>query len=285
MIDTTKAGGKFFRPNSAARFGFGAASLVAAGCMLATVAFAADQGGNAPNPPVSRQSASQQGRTVGPIYYPPENQDITGVWQTQHYYADIEEVLGHPVPFNDAGMQKWEENKMAIASGDLTDEARRVCVPDGLPRILSNPYPFQIIETPGQITLIYELNHVIRPIKLDVEQADADTLEIFPYYMGHSVGHWDGDTMVIESAGFNEKTWLDATGKPSSWQKTTVERIRKVDANTLEDQITITDPMYLTEPFTVTYRYDKRDNLRLEDYNCGDQHRDISNIPGVQPRN
>jgi hypothetical protein len=279
MKDTTMTGG-YIRPITAVRLSAGVAAFVAANCLLASVAFSAE-----PNPPVSRQSASQQGTTVGPIYYPPPNQDISGVWQTQRYFANIEDVLGGPVPFNDDGMAEWQRIQAGIASGEITDEARRVCVPDGLPRILSNPYPFQIIQTPGQVTLIYELNHVIRPIKLDVEQADADTLEIFPYYMGHSVGHWEDDTLVIESAGFNEKTWLDATGKPGSWQKSTVERIHKIDDNTLEIEIEITDPLYLSAPFTVSYLFDKRDDLRLEDYNCGDEHRDISGIPGVQPRN
>ena len=110
-----------------------------------------------------------------------------------------------------------------------------------MPRILTNPYPFQIIQTPGQVTIIYELNHVIRPIKLDVPQADADTLEIFPYYMGHSVGRWEGDTLIVESAGFNEKTWFDSTGATSSWQKTTVETIRKLDDDTLEFVIEVND--------------------------------------------
>jgi hypothetical protein len=138
MIDVTKTGGKASRPIPAMRLGFYA---LTASCLLASGAFAAE-GGAAPNPPVSQQSASQEGRTVGPIYYPPEHQDISGVWQTQRYYADIEEVLGGPVPLNDAGMQEWQEIQAGRQSGEITDEARRVCVPDGLPRILSNPYPF-----------------------------------------------------------------------------------------------------------------------------------------------
>ena len=285
MTDNMITGGKASRRISALRLELNAVAFVAAGCLFGSGAFAAEGGADEANPTINRQSASQQGETIGPMYYPPEQQDISGVWQTQRYYADLEEVLGGPVPLNEAGRQRWEEIRAALESGEITDEARRVCVPDGLPRILSNPYPFEIIETPGQVTIIYELNHVIRPIKLDVPQADELTLEIFPYYMGHSVGTWDGDTLVVESAGFNEKTWLDATGKPSSWQKTTVERIRKIDEDTLEIEITINDPMYLTTPFTVSYLFDRRDDLRLEDYNCGDEHRDISNIPGVNPPN
>jgi len=285
MIDKMMTGGKASRRISALRLELNAGGLVAACCLFGLGAFAAEGGADEPNPTINRQSSSQQGETIGPIYYPAEHQDVSGVWQTQRYYADLEEVLGGPVPLNEAGLQRWEENQAALESGEITDEARRVCVPGGLPRILSNPYPFEIVHTPGHVAIFYELNHVIRLITLDVPQADAHTLEIFPYYMGHPVGTWEGDTLVVESAGFNEKTWLDATGKPSSWQKTTVERIRKVDDDTLEIEITINDPIYLTAPFTVSYLFDKRDDLRLEDYNCGDEHRDISNIPGVNPLN
>jgi hypothetical protein len=285
MSEKMITGGKDSWSVPSLRLDLNAIGFAGACCLFASIAFAAEGGADEPNPTINRQSVSQEGETVGPIYSPPEHQDISGVWQTQRYYADLEEVLGGPVPLNDVGLQRWEEIRAGLETGEITDQARHVCVPDGLPRILSNPYPFEIIETPGQVAIIYELNHVIRPIKLDVPQADDLTLEILPYYMGHSVGAWEGDMLVVESAGFNEKTWLDATGKPSSWQKTTVERIRKVDDDTLEIEITISDPVYLTEPFTVSYLFDKRDDLRLEDYNCGDEHRDISNIPGVNPPN
>jgi hypothetical protein len=281
MIETTKTGGACSRPISGIRFGLAASAFLTANCLLASSVMAADGA----NPPISRQSASQEGTTVGPIYTPPDHQDISGVWWTEAYEPVLQLVGDGEIPYNEAGVARYEEIKAGIASSEITDEARRVCVPDGLPRILTNPYPFQIIQTPGQITFIYELNHVIRPVKLDVPQADELDLEIFPYYMGHSVGRWEGDTLIVESAGFNEKTWFDSTGTPSSWQKTTVETIRKLDDGSLEWTIEVNDPMYLTESFSASYVYNKHDDVRLEDYNCGDEHRDISHIEGVNPQN
>jgi hypothetical protein len=95
------------------------------------------------------------------------------------------------------------------------------------------------------------------------------------------VAHWDGDTLVIETAGFNEKTFLDATGAPHSDAMTTVERVKKVNDNTLEDVITITDPQMFAKPWSARFVYDLHPEIRLEDYVCGEKHRDISKVKGV----
>ena len=258
--------------------GFAAAAL--AGCLaLGTVAQAVEA------PPAPRGGAAQNlpvGTPGGPIYIPPANQNISGVWWIQRYSPKIEIVGGGELPWTPAGKQKYDANIAALRAGTLKDEARRVCVPDGVPRILGNPYPFQIIQTPGQVTLVYELNHVIRPIQLDKPLPPAEDLEIFPYYSGHAVGHWEGDTFVIESSGFNEKTFLDATGAPHSDQMRTVERWKKVNDKQLEVVVQVTDPVMFTRPWQARYVYDLHPEVRLEDYNCGDPHRDIYHIPGVR---
>jgi hypothetical protein len=100
----------------------------------------------------------------------------------------------------------------------------------------------------------------------------------FPSTIGHSTGNFEGDTLVIQTNGFNEKTFLDATGAPHTDMLVTTERIRKTNANTLEDVITIHDPMYYTRDFQVRFQYALRNDVRLEDYVCGEPHRDISGI-------
>ncbi len=222
------------------------------------------------------------GTPGGPIYTPPTPaMDISGVWWTESYSPKIQLVGGGELPLNDKGKAQYAKNMAGLKAGTLKDEARRVCVPDGLPRILGNPYPFQLIQTPGQVTFVYELNHVIRPILLDKQLPSADELEVAPYYSGHSVARWDGDTLVIESAGFNEKTFLDATGAPHSDAMKTEERIKKVNAKTLEDVITVTDPEMFSKPWSARFVYDLHPEIRLEDYNCGEKHRDISHVNGV----
>jgi hypothetical protein len=218
----------------------------------------------------------------GPIYAPPTPaMNISGVWWTQSYSAKIQPLGGGELPLSDKGKAQYARNIAGLKNGTLPDEARHLCVPDGIPRILGNPYPFQLIQTPGQVTFVYELNHVIRPVVMDTPQLSAKALEVAPYYSGHSVAHWDGETLVIETAGFNEKTFLDATGAPHSDAMATVERMRKVNDTTLEDVITITDGEMFTAPFSARFAYDLHPEVRLEDYVCGEKHRDISMVKGV----
>ena len=210
-------------------------------------------------------------------------QDMSGVWWVTKYSPKIEIVGGGDIPYNEKGQAEYRKNIAGLKEGSITDEARRVCVPDGIPRILGNPYPFLIVPARGHIVMTYELNHVIRIIIMDQKQVSAEELEIAPYYSGHSVGHWEGDTLVVETAGYNDQTFLDATGAPHSDQMTTIERIRKMSGGKqLEDVATVTDPEYLTKPFSSRFVYDAHPEVRIDgSYNCGEPHRDISHVPGV----
>jgi hypothetical protein len=217
-----------------------------------------------------------------PIYTPPTPaMNISGTWWTQSYSPKLQIMGGGELPLNDKGKAQYAKNMAGLKDGSIVDEARHLCVPDGVPRILGNPYPFQLIQTPGQVTFVYELNHMIRPVVMDKPQLSAKALEVAPFYSGHSVAHWDGATLLIETAGFNEKTFLDATGAPHSDAMTTVERLRKLGETALEDVITITDPEMYAAPFSARFAYDLHPEVRLDDYVCGEKHRDISMVKGV----
>jgi hypothetical protein len=210
--------------------------------------------------------------------------DISGTWWIGSYSPKLILEGGVDLPYNDQGKALYAKNIVGLRSGTVEDEARHVCVPDGIPRLLGNPYPFEIVHANpiGETIIIYELNHAIRMIGMDKPQVSPHELEILPYYAGHSVGHWEGNTMVVETKGFNTETFLDATGAPHSDQLETVERFRKVGGGKqLEDIVTITDPVYLTRPVTARFVYDSHPEVRLQDYNCGEAHRDISKISGV----
>jgi hypothetical protein len=210
------------------------------------------------------------------------NVSVAGVWWINTYSPKLPLAGGGELPLTPAGRAQYDKNVAGLRDGSLKDEARRLCVPDGVPRILGSPYPFQIVHTPGQTTIIYELNHAIRMVGMEKPQLSADELETFPWYSGHSVGHWDGDTLVIETAGYNEKTFLDASGAPHSDRLTTVERLRKISPTQLEDVVTITDPTYYTRPWNARFVYTLHPEIRLQDYVCGEAHRDINHIPGVR---
>jgi hypothetical protein len=220
--------------------------------------------------------------TPGGVYYtPPEGQNITGVWRVQRYDAKIAPVGGGELPFTPAGLTQYQKNMAGLKDGTLKDEARRICVPDGIPRILGSPYPFQIVQTLGQVTIMYELNHVIRPLYLGDALPSAEDLEIFPHYIGYSTAKWEDGTLAIESAGFHGDTYIDATGVPHSEQLRTVERMRRVDDSTLETVVTVTDPAIFTQPWEARFEYKLQPGERIRDYNCGQSFRDISDVPGV----
>jgi hypothetical protein len=208
--------------------------------------------------------------------------DITGTYWATRYYAKLAIMGGGDLPLTAVGKEAYAKNQAAMKSGEITDVARKFCVPDGMPRAMASPYPFEIIRDPAdQITMVHELNHQIRVIFLDKPLPTYQQVVAVPYYNGHSVGHWEGDTLVVQTTGFNEKSFLDSTGAPHTDMLLTTERIRKTSANELEDVITVHDPDYYTRDFQVRFTYALRDDVRLEDYVCGESHRNISAIPGV----
>jgi len=215
-----------------------------------------------------------------PFASPP---DLSGIYWTTQYNAKIQIVGGGELPLTAAGKSAYEKNAAGLKDGSIIDAARRYCVPDGLPRVLATPYPFEIINgPPGQITMIHELNHQIRTIRLDKPMQGEKELLSFPFYNGHSVGHFEGDTLIVESAGFNDKTFIDATGAPHTDEIRTVERIRKINPNQLEIVITVHDPQYYTRDWQARFLYTQRNDVRIDDYVCGEEHRDISSIRGVR---
>ena len=209
--------------------------------------------------------------------------DLSGIYWASRYSPKLQIVGGGDLPFNQEGKAAYEQNIAGLKDGSISDDARRFCVPDGLPRVLATPYPFEIVQAPpGQVTILYELNHQIRVIRMDKPMPSEKELLVHQAYNGHSVGRYEGDTLVVETAGFNGKTFADATGAPQSDAMRTVERIRKSRPNELEIVITVHDPEYYARDWQARFAYNLRTDVRIEDYICGEPHRDISSVEGVR---
>jgi hypothetical protein len=225
--------------------------------------------------------------TAPPAIYAatPAADDITGIWWADSYSPSMQTYLvgGGEIPLNDAGKKKYAENQAGLKDGSIVDRARKYCTPDGLPRSLSTPYPFQIIAAPpGQMSWVYEQNTMIRGISMVKPLDSLEKLSVLPFWNGHSAGHWEGDTLIVQSGGFNESTFVDATGLPHSDQLMTTERVRKINGGKqLEDVITIHDPAYYARDWQARFVYDNHDGMRMMEYICGETHRDISRIKGV----
>lgn len=156
--------------------------------------------------------------------------DISGTYWASEYHPKLVLVGGGNLPLNADGQKAYDMNQKGLKDGSITDAARKFCVPDGIPRVMASPYPFEIIQAPpGQITIVHELNHQVRAIAMDKPMPSDKELAPYPFYSGHSVGHFEGDTLVVQTAGFNERAFLDATGAPHDDILVTTERFRKID--------------------------------------------------------
>jgi hypothetical protein len=163
-----------------------------------------------------------------------------GVWLPQHV-ADMGSTTN--VPFQPWAKQKFLENNSLKQS----DTDRR-CLPPGVPRITLMAHPFEIVQTATRILFVYEGGaHVWRQAWMD---GRAHPKEPNPDWLGHSIGHWEGDTLVVDSIGFNDKTWLDDAGHPHTEQLHVVEKYTRIDPRTMRYEIVIDDPGAYTQSWT-----------------------------------
>lgn len=171
---------------------------------------------------------------------------------------------------NQAGLE-------AIAAVRPAYDPGSQCLPS-LPRHLSYPYPMEIVQTRDRLVNLFEADTVFRIVYLDGRQHPDPDVDI--RFMGHAVGHWEGDTLVVESANFNGKAWLDASGIPQSEQARLTERYSLVDNDTLQNIATYSDPAYLTRPVWRRYLYNRRSDWEISEYICAEGNRDNA----FQPR-
>jgi hypothetical protein len=202
--------------------------------------------------------------------------DLSGVWgPDRSFIYNIETALkkGEKLP-----LQPWAE-KLA-AQRQSKDDPEANCLPTGVPRMA--PYPWRIVQTPTHIFFLFEGNiHSYRQIFTDGRKHAADP---DPTWYGDSIGSWDGDTMVVDSVGFNDKFWFDFAGHPHTEQLHVVERYRRPDLGHLEFETTITDPGAYTRPFTLYGHSALQVNTDLFEYICNENNQDVSHITGKDTR-
>jgi hypothetical protein len=141
------------------------------------------------------------------------------------------------------------------------------CAPPGVPRIYLHPFPMEIIQIPGRVIMLFEFDHFVRQIYTDGRGHNED---LSPLWMGDSIGKWEGDTLVVDTTNFNDKTWLDRGGHPHSDQLHLVERIRRVDHDTLQIDMSFDDPKAYTKPWTGQQFFQLRPKWNLMEMICED---------------
>jgi hypothetical protein len=201
--------------------------------------------------------------------------DLSGVWSPdRHFIYDISTSLA---PGETLPLQPWAA---ALAEKRVNREDPEAnCLPTGVPRMA--PYPWRIVQTPTHVFFLFEGNiHSYRQIFLNrsTHPADPD-----PTWYGDSIGKWDGDTLVVDSVGFNDKFWFDFAGHPHTEQLHIVERYHRPDMGHLDFDTTIDDPGAYTRPFTM-HGHSKLQKTELMEYICNENNQDVSHIVGKDRR-
>lgn len=202
--------------------------------------------------------------------------DFTGLWTVN---AGAGHSANVAADLKESDVEPWAEAIYKQRLGDLgRDDPWTVrCLPAG-PRalIMGGGGPARIIETPGMIVILYE-DLTYRQIFMDGRALPHDPN---PSWMGYSIGRWDGNTLVVESSGFNDRTWLDMGGHPHTEALKTTERYRRTSFGHIDAQITYEDPKAYRKPWTITFGANFVPDTDMLEYVCGENEKDSAHLVG-----
>jgi hypothetical protein len=202
--------------------------------------------------------------------------DLSGIWQAvnsaawnilphaaeQGVPAGLGVVDGNEIPYRPEAAAKQREN---YANRAKLDPETKCWLP-GVPRATYMGFPFQIVQTPTQVSILYEYGHALRNVFMN----SAHPRGPIEFWMGDSRATWEGDTLVVDVVHFNDQTWFDRAGNHHSEQLHVVERYTPVDRNHINYEVTIEDPKVFTRPWKMTmplYRRLDR-NMQILEYEC-----------------
>ena len=197
--------------------------------------------------------------------------DLSGVWLGGGASdADVSRALK---PGDKVSMLPWAEQVVKRRLSKEDPEAN--CLPAGIPR--GSPYPWRIVQTPTHYFILFEGNiHSYRQIFMNTKHPEDPD----PSWYGHSVGHWEGNTLVVDTVGFNDKFWFDYVGHPHTEKLHTVERYTRTDQGHMAIEVTIDDPGAYTEPFTTVGRATLMVGAELLEYICQENNQDLDKLQG-----
>ena len=214
----------------------------------------------------SLTSAEERDAAAKAKTLPFKPRDLSGVWGlgTNGFNLDQRSVP----PMTPAGKAKYDAAKPGLGPRGvpLGNDPLMICDPVGYPRSLTYNYGMEFVETPGRMFQFFEWGHTWRTIHTDGRSLPVQVDE--PRWYGYAVGRWEGDTFVVESHGYDERSWLDQDGHPHSSAMRVVERYRRATADTMEATITLTDPEIYTQPWVTKTTLRLNPVVEIGEYFC-----------------
>ena len=245
------------------------------------------------NQPMAGAPRTADGRInmTGPVPRLNGKPDLSGIWQVEaeprapgglfglgespnsKYFRDIlSDFKPDERPLTSAGAELLRRHGQQGVFNPLLN-----CLPDGVPHGDLLPEPFKIIHSAGVVVMLYEVETTFRQIFTDGRKLPADPS---PTWQGYSVGRWEGDTLVIETSGFNDLGWLDARGTGHSEEMRVEERFHRRDYGHLDLTITLTDPRTFTRPISVSVVERLLPDTDLFEHYCSENEKDDAHFPG-----
>ncbi|MEO6378807.1 MAG: hypothetical protein ABIO37_12345 [Caulobacteraceae bacterium] len=170
--------------------------------------------------------------------------------------------------------EKYEALLAASAKGMVLKDPAALCNPAGMPRMMNMTYGMEFLQVPGMIAVTSEYGPFTRRIWMDGRKHPPED-ELDPTFSGHSIGRWEGDTLVVDTVGLRDDTLIDQSGLMHSDQMHLVERWSQTEPGVLTVEITVSDPKVFTKPWKIVKRYGHRPDLNIQEYNCLENNRNV----------
>ena len=201
--------------------------------------------------------------------------DWRGVWSPG--VGTASRTTPTPPKLTPAGQVIKDAFDAGKAEGRNLQTPQALCIPNGMPGVMRTPYPFEFLYSPGRVTILVETHSQVRRIYVDGRAVPEDP---DPAYQGHSVGRWEGDTLVVETVGLSPSVTLIAeTGLHATESSRIHERFSRL-GDRLIDEITVTDPGLLAEPYVMVQTYALKPDWEMREYICQENNRDSVDAEG-----
>jgi hypothetical protein len=192
---------------------------------------------------------------------------VAGTWLADRFPDRLLTVDGKAPPLTAEGVALYRANTADAKSTEPQFDRTRWCAGPGVPRLMFMPYPFQIIVNPKMVGFVYGWYRWHSAVDMSGQPADP----VLPQPMGYPVGHWDGDTLVIDTNGLTGETILDASGLPHSDDMQLNERIEPLSGDRLKIRFRITDPAIFSRPWETEMTYHRAKGVKVTDDICPDR--------------
>jgi hypothetical protein len=214
-----------------------------------------------------------RGSTTAPAGSAPPNPDpknFEGVWWLKGYEYMLGPAPGIEPPLKPQYMEILKRRIRAKNAGKPETDTSTQCYPHGMPRLMESPYPIEIVQTPGRVTILHEVAHEVRRFYLNQEQPKNPKIS----FLGHSVAHWEGDTLVVDTIGIDGRSFIDDEGSSHSDKEHIIERFHKIDGGRqLQVDTTVEDPVTLEHPYSYSRYFQWRPDVRPAEYICEENNR------------